>query len=95
LWFDLKMAGLVELDVLDLRGALIRRFIPGPDLPGMLTPGRYGRGVVSGGGMCDPRLMWDGRTADGRVVPAGVYLYRLRAGGSVQYKRIVFRGGRP
>lgn len=92
LWFDLASASLVELDVLDLRGALVRRFIPGPDFPAILTAGRYGRGVISGGAVCDPRLLWDGRTADGRGVPAGVYLYRLRAGGTVQFKRIVFRG---
>jgi hypothetical protein len=92
LWFDLASASLVELDVLDLRGALVRRFIPGPDFPAILTAGRYGRGVVSGGGVCDPRLMWDGKAADGRDVPGGVYLYRLRAGGTVQFKRIVFRG---
>jgi hypothetical protein len=36
--------------------------------------------------------MWDGRTSDGRRVPSGVYLYRLKAGGTVQFKRIVFRG---
>lgn len=92
LWFDLASASIVELDVLDLRGALVRRFIPGPDFPAILSPGRYGRGTVSGGPVCDRRLMWDGRTADGRVVAAGVYLYRLRAGGTVQFKRIVYRG---
>jgi hypothetical protein len=92
LWFDLASASLVELDVLDLRGALVRRFIPGPDFPAILGPGRYGRGTVSGGPVCDPRLMWDGRTSDGRRVPSGVYLYRLKAGGTVQFKRIVFRG---
>lgn len=95
LWFDLSSASLVELDVLDLRGAMVRRFIPGPDFPAILTAGRYGRGAVSGGPVCDPRLMWDGRTADGRLLPAGVYLYRLRAGGTVQFKRIVFRGRSP
>jgi hypothetical protein len=95
LWFDLASASLVELDVLDLRGALVRRFIPGPDFPAILTAGRYGRSVISGGGLCDPRLMWDGRAANGREVPPGVYLYRLRAGGGVQFKRIVFRGRRP
>jgi hypothetical protein len=92
LWFDLASATVVELDVLDVRGALVRRFIPGPDFPALLTAGRYGRSVISGGGVCDPRLVWDGRTADGRDVPPGVYLYRLRAGGTVQFKRIVFRG---
>jgi hypothetical protein len=95
LWFDLASASIVELDVLDLRGAMVRRFIPGPDFPAILTAGRYGRGNIPGGGVCDPRLMWDGRAADGRRLPAGVYLYRLRAGGTVQFKRIVFRGGTP
>jgi hypothetical protein len=92
LWFDLAAASLVELDILDLRGALVRRYIPSGDFPAVLPPGRYGRGTVSGGGVCDPRLTWDGRTADGRGLPPGVYLYRLRAAGSVQFKRIVFRG---
>jgi hypothetical protein len=92
LWFDLSSASLVELDVLDLRGALVRRFIPGPDFPAILSAGRYGRGILSGGPVCDRRLMWDGSTADGRFVSAGVYLYRLRAGGTVQFKRIVYRG---
>jgi hypothetical protein len=95
LWFDLASASLVELEVLDLRGAMVRRFIPGPDFPAILTAGRYGRSVIAGGGLCDPRLMWDGRAGNGREVPAGVYLYRLRAGGTVQFKRIVFRGRRP
>ncbi len=92
LWFDLASTSLVELDVLDMRGALVRHFIPGPDFPGTLPAGRYGRGLVSGGGVCDPRLTWDGSTADGRVVPPGVYLYRFQAGGTVLFKRIVFRG---
>ena len=92
LWFDLASTSIVELDVLDLRGALVHRFIPGPDFPATLPAGRYGRGVISGGSLCDPRLTWDGSTSDGRVVPAGVYLYRFQAGGTVQFKRIVFRG---
>jgi len=25
-------------------------------------------------------LLWDGRTAEGRVLPSGIYLYRLRVG---------------
>ena len=29
---------------------------------------------------------------DGRVVPAGVYLYKLTARGVIQFRRIVFRG---
>jgi len=91
LWFDLALAGSVELDILDLRGNLVRRFIPGPDFPGVLAPGRYGRGSGSGG-ICDPRLMWDGRAGNGHPLPAGVYLAKLKAPGLLVFKRIVFRG---
>ena len=91
LWFDLASAGLVELEILDLRGNPVRRFVPGPDFPPILTAGRYGRGPA-GGATCDPRLMWDGRAGDGRLLPAGVYLYKLKAPGIVLFKRIVFRG---
>ena len=91
LWFDLATTGLVEVDILDLRGNSVRRFVPGPDFPPILPAGRYGRGQP-GGATCDPRLMWDGRAADGRLLPAGVYLYKLKAPGIVLFKRIVFRG---
>src|SRR5467141_4033244 len=91
LWFDLALAGSVDLDILDLRGNLVRRFIPGPDFPGVLAPGRYGRGSGSGG-ICDPRLMWDGRAGNGHPLPAGVYLAKLKAPGLLVFKRIVFRG---
>jgi serine protease AprX len=91
LWFDLALTGLVEVDILDLRGNIVRRFVPGPAFPSILTPGRYGRGQP-GGATCDPRLMWDGRADNGRLLPAGVYLYKLKAPGIVLFKRIVFRG---
>jgi subtilase family protein len=91
LWFDLALAGNVQLDILDLRGNRVRHFVPGPDFPGVLPPGRYGRGSGSGG-ICDPRLMWDGRTDDGHPLPAGVYLAKLKAPGLLVFKRIVFRG---
>src|SRR6266850_123933 len=91
LWFDLAIAGNIELDILDLRGNRVRRFVPGPDFPGVLGPGRYGRGSGSGG-ICDPRLMWDGRADDGHPLPAGVYLAKLKAPGLLVFKRIVFRG---
>jgi hypothetical protein len=89
LWFDLATTGIVQVDILDLRGNSVRRFVPGPDFPPILTAGRYGRGQAGG---CDTRLMWDGRAADGRLLPAGVYLYKLKAPGIVLFKRIVFRG---
>jgi hypothetical protein len=91
LWFDLALAGNVQLEILDLRGNRVRRFVPGPDFPGVLAPGRYGRGSGSGG-ICDPRLMWDGRADDGHPLPAGVYLAKLKAPGLIVFKRIVFRG---
>ena len=91
LWFDLSRTGAVELDILDLRGNVVRRFIPGPGFPPVLAADRYGRGPP-GGATCDPRLMWDGRSGDGRLLPAGVYLYKLKASGIVLFKRLVFRG---
>ena len=91
LWFDVAIAGNVELDILDLRGNRVRRFVPGRDFPGVLGPGRYGRGSGTGG-ICDPRLMWDGRSDDGQLLPAGVYLAKLKAPGLLVFKRIVFRG---
>jgi hypothetical protein len=89
--FDLATAGEVQLDILDLRGSPVRRLVPGPGWTSMLAPGRYGRSAA-GGLPCDPRLTWDGRADDGRDVPAGVYLYKLRASGVTQFRRIVFRG---
>ncbi|MFN2570184.1 MAG: S8 family serine peptidase [Gemmatimonadales bacterium] len=91
LWFDIATTGVVELDILDLRGNAVRRFVPGPDFPAILPAGRYGRGT-SGGGICDPRLMWDGRADDGHPLPAGVYLAKLKAPGLLVFMRIVFRG---
>jgi len=94
LWFDVATTGMVELDILDLRGNHVRHFIPGPDFPAILPAGRYGRGSSGGGGggICDPRLMWDGRADDGHPLPAGVYLAKLKAPGLLVFKRIVFRG---
>ena len=66
LWFDVATTGMVELDILDLRGNRVRRFVPGPNFPSLMSAGRYGRGQA-GGGICDPRLMWDG----GGVMTAG------------------------
>jgi hypothetical protein len=92
LWFDIAVTGMVEFDILDLRGNRVRRFVPGPDFPALLPAGRYGRGQVGGGAICDPRLMWDGRADDGHPLPAGVYLAKLKTHGLLVFKRIVFRG---
>lgn len=91
LWFDIATTGLVELTILDLRGSPVRHFVPGPDFTAMLAAGRYGRGQP-GGQICDPRLMWDGRADNGHLLPAGVYVAKLKAPGMVVFKRIVFRG---
>jgi hypothetical protein len=92
LWFDLAVSGVVELDILDLRGNPVRRLIPGPDFPSFLSAGRYGRGAPGGPSTCDPRLTWDGRSDNGQPLPAGVYLAKLKAPGMLVFKRIVFRG---
>jgi Subtilase family len=92
LWFDLAVTATVELEILDLRGNRVRRFVPGPDFPGVLPAGRYGRAQAGGGAICDPRLMWDGRADNGHRLPAGVYLAKLKAPGLLVFKRIVFRG---
>ena len=92
LLFDVATTGVVELDIVDLRGNPVRRFVPGPDFPAILEAGRYGRGTSGGSGICDPRLTWDGRADDGRLLPAGVYLAKLKAPGLLVFKRIVFRG---
>ncbi|MGE5759063.1 MAG: S8 family serine peptidase [Gemmatimonadota bacterium] len=91
IWFDLAQPGEVTLEILSLRGGIVRHLIPGSDFPAILPAGRYGRGNT-GTGLCDPRLAWDGRADDGAWVPAGVYLYKLKFGGVIQFKRIVYRG---
>jgi hypothetical protein len=93
-WFDLAVDGAVELQILDLRGRLVRALVPAPGVPGSLEAGRYGRGAT-GGPTCDPLFTWDGTAADGAAVPPGVYLVRFKAGGSVQFKRAVFMGRDP
>jgi len=34
-------------------------------------------------------VTWDGRDRDGRMAPAGIYLYRLRAGATSESKHMV------
>lgn len=94
IWFDLASPSAVMLEILDLRGGVVRRLLPSANFPSVLTAGRYGRGAA-GVGLCEPQFGWDGRADDGRWLPAGVYLYKLKAGGVIQFKRIVYRGRTP
>ena len=91
-WFDLAVATRVQLEVYDLRGALVKRLIPGPELSGEFGPGRYGRATAGGDSGCDPRFAWDGTDATGRTVSPGVYLVRLRAAGADATRKMLFRG---
>lgn len=92
IWFDLASQSDVELAVFDLRARLIRRLVPSSPACGVVTleSGQYGRTESA-----DPcvRTTWDGDDQEGRRVPRGVYVLRLRAGGREEYRRIVFLGG--
>jgi hypothetical protein len=92
IWFDLNRTTSVSLTVHDVRGNLVRQLLPNASSPQFLTPGRYGRATPTAESGCDPATMWDGRAADGSVVPRGVYLIRLRAGGTQSIKKAVFQG---
>lgn len=92
IWFDLRVPGRVRLDVLDIRGHIVRNLVPGRDFPGTLPPGRYGRPEVGAFGQCDPRFTWDGRADEGEVVPRGIYLIRLVSPEGTFFKRAVFMG---
>lgn len=91
LWFDLSVPGVVTLDILDVRGLLVRSLIPTTGLGPFLQAGRYGRPPPGSTG-CDPRLTWDGSATDGSTVPAGIYLAKLKTPAGTFFKRIVFRG---
>jgi len=91
IWFDLAEGSSVELAVFDIRGRLVRSLIPGPGCPPTeFQPGVYGREAGDTGDPCQA-FFWDGRDDQDRLVPAGVYLLRLRAGGVVDVRRMVFR----
>ncbi len=94
IWFDLRDASPVELQVLDLRGNLVRSMIPGPSFPSATNfpAGRYGRASEGSNSGCDPRLSWDGTDDAGRRVPTGVYLIRMRAGGVESFRKALYKG---
>ena len=92
IWFDLDRVSAVSLTVHDVRGNLVRRLIPNASTAQPFAPGRYGRASPSSGTGCAPALTWDGRADDGAYAPRGVYLIRLRAGGTESIKKALFQG---
>jgi subtilisin family serine protease len=92
IWFDLASDGVVQLDILDVRGLVMRRMLPGGPYGPFFRAGRYGRTAVDAVGRCDPQLEWDGRTDGGSTVPPGIYLARLITPNGSFVKRIVFLG---
>lgn len=92
LWFDLARSGRVRLDILDMRGHVVRNLVPGTGFPSELPAGRYGRPDPATTGRCDPRLEWDGTARDGVTVPRGIYPVRLATPDGTLFKRIVFLG---
>ncbi|MFC1660751.1 S8 family serine peptidase [Gemmatimonadota bacterium] len=90
IWFDLAESGPVELTVYDIRGRLVRHLIPSRGCPSVeLEAGLYGR---EEGQSTDPcvSFLWDGRDDGANRVAPGVYLLRLRAGGAMEVRRVVF-----
>jgi len=93
IWFDLSEDDEVKLDILDMRGHVVRSLVPANVFPTTVPAGRYGRGHSGETGRCDPRLEWDGTTSNGTVVPRGIYPVRLKTSKGTFFKRIVFLGG--
>jgi hypothetical protein len=92
IWFDLRIAGAVSLDILDFSGYRVRQIVPRPDVTMPMPPGRYGRPASGSPGGCDERFVWDGTDQRGRTVNPGVYIIQLRADGKVFRERTVFQG---
>ncbi|MGH7754064.1 MAG: hypothetical protein ACREN5_14755, partial [Gemmatimonadales bacterium] len=92
IWFDLATSGRVRLEILDLRGHVVRRVIPSNTWPATLPAARYGRPAVGTSGQCDADLEWDGRAENGDSAPRGVYIVKLETPDGVFFKRIVFLG---
>ena len=92
-WFDLSESAAVSLDVFDLSGRHVVSILPGSSGIPTFPAGRHGRVPAGSSALgCNGNIQWDGRGRDGRYVPPGVYLLRLRAGGVESVKKIVFRG---
>lgn len=93
-WFDLARPTDVQIQVLDLRGNVVRTLVPSGNASAQMPAGRYGRGTgdIPNGFGCDGRFIWDGTAANGRLVPSGVYLLRMRADGTDLVRRMLFLG---
>jgi len=93
-WFDVARDSDVLIQVLDIRGNVVRTLVPSANIPGRHLAGRYGRGTgnLPDGFGCDGRFTWDGVASDGRMAPAGVYLLRMRADGDEVVRRMLFLG---
>lgn len=89
IWFDVTTPAAVDLAVYDLHGRLIKRLIPNSPTctTVVLPPGAYGRSTP-----VDPCVSttWDGTDARGNRVPRGIYLLRMRAGGTDSVKKILY-----
>jgi hypothetical protein len=95
IWFDLRRASAVELQILDLRGNRVRTLLPSAQFATTsFAAGRYGRASEGSNTGCDPRLSWDGTDDGGHTVPTGVYLIRLRADGVETFRKALFKGRR-
>lgn len=92
IWFDLRTPSDVRLTVHDLRGNLVRTLVPSQLVGAQLPAGRYGRLRELDARGCDPRFAWDGTADDGRTVPAGIYLVRLKTDLVESRKKMLFRG---
>jgi hypothetical protein len=95
IWFDLADDDEATLDILDIRGHIVRNLVPAHTFPTTVPAGRYGRGQFGNTGRCDPRLEWDGTATDGSVMPRGIYPVRLKTAKGTFFKRIVFMGVEP
>jgi hypothetical protein len=97
IWFDLAENAPVELSVHDGRGRLVRRLIPAAAGCGevRLGPGQFGRGAPTTytSSCADINTFWDGTDSNGETVPRGVYVLRLRAGATVEYRHMIFVPG--
>jgi hypothetical protein len=95
IWFDLAEDDEATLDILDIRGHIVKTLVPSTTFPQSVPAGRYGRGQLGDTGRCDPRLEWDGTSSDGSFVPRGIYPVRLKTANGTFFKRIVFLGREP